>query len=406
MCLSGVPWWVITCMVPSRLTRWFGEVDVVDEEAGAGDHVEVLGRAGDHVVDARREARRRAGLDDPHAAHVRHELARLLVDRARVAGVAAEPVGGEDGELRVDRLAQPRPVVALEAAPRARRRRRAAPVRALRQRRRAPARSSSRNARWSSRSTSVAAQARRAGRPAAGSSPRPVAPVALRHPPEELAPVAARTRAAGARAGAAASPTPRLGARGPGARRRTRRRTRRTRRTASRRRAVRPDVHVAPHAVPAAIRSAASSAGHVTGSSPCAPAAKRTPSARRCVAAAAACSTPVAPPRRGPASVPGGSGPSVGPAARVDRACGGRTARRAPPPPAARRRARGRPAAARPGARRTRRSRPRRGRAHSLQRLCRRVVERQQLDLGRDVRLRRAAGHGHDGQPWHAGAPL
>jgi hypothetical protein len=53
-------------------------------------------------------------LDDPDAVHGRDQLAKRLVDCTRVARVAAIPVRGEDGEVRVDRLSELRAVVATE----------------------------------------------------------------------------------------------------------------------------------------------------------------------------------------------------------------------------------------------------------------------------------------------------
>ena len=89
------------------------EVDVVDEVLRAGEEVEVLRRPG------RARARTPSGsvaVDDPDAAQVRDELARLLVDRARVVRDAAVPVRGEDGEVRVDGLLARRLVAAGEVA--------------------------------------------------------------------------------------------------------------------------------------------------------------------------------------------------------------------------------------------------------------------------------------------------
>ena len=98
---------------PLALDEVVGEVDVVDEDAGAGDDVEVLARARDDVLDTFGQHAHRVGPDDPHAAHAGDELAGLLVDRARVARVAAVPVRREDGQVRVDRPAAAGGVVAL-----------------------------------------------------------------------------------------------------------------------------------------------------------------------------------------------------------------------------------------------------------------------------------------------------
>ena len=88
-----------------------GVVDVVDEHARPGEDVEVLARPGDHVVDAGGESGGRLGVDDPHRADPGHQLARGLVDPARVVEEAPVPVRGEHGEVRVDRLALPGGVV-------------------------------------------------------------------------------------------------------------------------------------------------------------------------------------------------------------------------------------------------------------------------------------------------------
>ena len=103
-----------------------GEVDVVDEVLGPRHDVEVLRRVRRDDLDALGHLVVVLGLDDPDAADLRRELARLLVDRPRVAGVGGVPVRGVDGELLVHRALE-RGAVGAAAALRAQALRRARP---------------------------------------------------------------------------------------------------------------------------------------------------------------------------------------------------------------------------------------------------------------------------------------
>ena len=99
MYFSGVPWWVCTCTLPSRLTTWLGKLTLLTRYVARAIASKYSGVARVHVLDAGGHRVDGIAPDDPDAAHVRHELARLLVDRARVARVAAEPVRAEDREV-------------------------------------------------------------------------------------------------------------------------------------------------------------------------------------------------------------------------------------------------------------------------------------------------------------------
>ncbi len=90
------------------------EVDVVDQVLGTGQRRPVGGRARAQPERARRERLLVLGAGDPRRAHLRGVLAERGLQRARVAAVAAAPVGTEDGAVGAQREAKLDAVVQLQ----------------------------------------------------------------------------------------------------------------------------------------------------------------------------------------------------------------------------------------------------------------------------------------------------
>ncbi|CAM3605728.1 hypothetical protein STAL104432_26150 [Streptomyces albus] len=90
------------------------EVDVADEEAGAGQRRPVGGRAGPQVPHPGRHGVRVPRLAHPRGAHMRRQLPDLRLDRGRIAGVTAVPVRGEDRQVLIQPAAALEGVVGLE----------------------------------------------------------------------------------------------------------------------------------------------------------------------------------------------------------------------------------------------------------------------------------------------------
>ena len=93
---------------PGALDQMVGEVHVVDEVRRPREHV-VVGLGARHDgLDAP------SGPRAPFTTHAAQAGGEPLVDRARVAGVAAIPVGGEDRQARSSEPALGRPVPAVQ----------------------------------------------------------------------------------------------------------------------------------------------------------------------------------------------------------------------------------------------------------------------------------------------------
>lgn len=94
------------------LDQVVGEVDVVEEVRGTGQHRPVAAGAGHHVVDALGQRGHLVLRHHPDPVHIGGQLLGLAVDRLGVAAHAAVPVGRVDGELGVQRKLALRLVVA------------------------------------------------------------------------------------------------------------------------------------------------------------------------------------------------------------------------------------------------------------------------------------------------------